>query len=69
MKVNADYGKIRRDFNHPKSGWYILTKNEYIISYDEFCTHTSYSTFKKLGNETAERKYSHIPKAVVNMKF
>jgi hypothetical protein len=41
-----------------------LAKNKYIIRHDKVCTHLHYSTSKKLGNETAENWYSHIPKSV-----
>jgi hypothetical protein len=35
--------------------------NEYIIRHDKVCTHLHYSICKKLGIETAENWYSHIP--------
>jgi hypothetical protein len=37
---------------------------EYIIRHDKVCTHLHYSIRKKLGTETAENWYSHIPKPV-----
>jgi hypothetical protein len=41
-----------------------LTKNKCIIRHDKVCTHLHYSICKKLGIETAENLYSHIPKPV-----
>jgi hypothetical protein len=41
-----------------------LAKNKYIIRHDKVCTHLHYSICKKLGIETAENWYSHIPKPV-----
>jgi hypothetical protein len=35
-----------------------------IIIHDKVCTHLHYSICKKLGTETAENWYSHIPKPV-----
>jgi hypothetical protein len=35
-----------------------------IIRHDKVCTHQHYSICKKLGTETAENWYSHIPKPV-----
>jgi hypothetical protein len=37
---------------------------EYIIRHDKGCTHLHYSICSKLGTETAENWYSHIPKVV-----
>jgi hypothetical protein len=46
------------------SGCPILAKNEYIIRHDKVCTHLQYLICKKLGTETTENWYSHIPKSV-----
>jgi hypothetical protein len=46
------------------SGCPSLAKNEYIIRHDKVCTHLHYSICKKLGIETAEYWYSHIPEPV-----
>jgi hypothetical protein len=50
--------------DHLISGCPTLAKNEYIIRHDKVCTHLHYSICKKLGIETAENWYSHIPKPV-----
>jgi hypothetical protein len=44
-----------------RSGWPTLA---YIIRHDKVCTHLHYSIYKKLGIETTENWYSHIPKPV-----
>jgi hypothetical protein len=41
-----------------------LAKNKYIIRHDKVCSHLHYSICKKLGIETAENWYSHIPNPV-----
>jgi hypothetical protein len=46
------------------SGCLTLAKNEYVIRHDKVCTLLHYSICKKLGIETAEDWYSHIPKPV-----
>jgi hypothetical protein len=46
------------------SGCPTLAKNEYIIRHDKVCTHLHYSICKKLGIETAENWYSHMPTSV-----
>jgi hypothetical protein len=43
-------------------------KNKYIIRHDKVCTHPHYSICKKLGIETAENWYSHIPNPVTEHK-
>jgi hypothetical protein len=48
---------------HLISGCSTLAKNEYIIRHI-ICTHLHYSICKKLGIETTENRYSHIPKPV-----
>jgi hypothetical protein len=50
--------------DHLISGCPTLAKNEYIIRHDKVCSHLHYSICKKLGIETAENWYSHIPKPV-----
>jgi hypothetical protein len=50
--------------DHLISGCPTLAKNEYIIRHNKVCTHLHYSICKKLGIETAENLYSHIPKPV-----
>jgi hypothetical protein len=50
--------------DHLISGCPTLAKNEYIIRHDKVCTHLHHSICKKLGIETAENWYSHIPKPV-----
>jgi hypothetical protein len=50
--------------DHLISGCPTLAKNEYIIRHDKVCTHLHYTIYKKLGIETAENWYSHIPKPV-----
>jgi hypothetical protein len=47
--------------DHLISGFPTLAKSEYIIRHDKVCTHLHYSICKKLGIETAENWYSHIP--------
>jgi hypothetical protein len=49
--------------DHLISGCPTLGKNEY-IRHDKVCTHLHYSICKKLGIETTENRYSHIPKPV-----
>jgi hypothetical protein len=51
-------------FHHLILGCPTLAKNEYITRHDKVCTHLHYSICKKLGTETAEKWYSHIPKPV-----
>jgi hypothetical protein len=46
------------------SGCPTLAKNEYTIRHDKVCTHLHHSIRKKLGIETAEHWYSHMPKPV-----
>jgi len=41
-----------------------LEKCECILGYDKVCIHLHYSIYNKLGIETAENWYSHLPKAV-----
>jgi len=41
-----------------------VVKKEYILRHDKVYTRLHYSICKKLGIETAENWYSHIPKAV-----
>jgi hypothetical protein len=51
-------------FHHLILGCPTLAKNEYITRHDKVCTHLHYSICKKLGTETAENWYSHMPKPV-----
>jgi hypothetical protein len=50
--------------DHLISGCPTLVKNEYITRHDKVCTHVHYSICNKLGFETAEKWYFHIPKPV-----
>jgi hypothetical protein len=50
--------------DHLISRYPTLAKNEYIIRHDKVSTHLHYSISKKLGTETAENWYSHIPNPV-----
>jgi hypothetical protein len=50
--------------DHIISGCPTLAKNEYILRHDKVCTHLPYTVRKKLGIETTENWYSHIPKPV-----
>jgi hypothetical protein len=56
--------KPEETIDHLISGCPTLAKNEYIIRHDKVCTHLLDSICKKLGTETAENWYSHIPKPV-----
>jgi hypothetical protein len=40
-------------------------KNEYIIGHVKVCTRLHYSICRKLGTETTESWYCHIPKSVI----
>ena len=41
-----------------------MTKNEYLMRHDKFCTHLHYSICKALGIETTDKWYTHMPKPV-----
>jgi hypothetical protein len=56
--------EYKETIDHLTSGCPTLAKNEYIIRHDKVCTHLHYSICEKLGIETAENWYSHIPKPV-----
>jgi hypothetical protein len=45
-----------------------INNSNNIIRHDKICTHLHYSICKKLGIETAENWYSHIPKPVTEHK-
>jgi hypothetical protein len=53
-----------KTIDHLTSGCHILEKNEYLMRHDKFCTHLHYSICKALGNETADKWYTHMPKQV-----
>jgi hypothetical protein len=46
-----------------------LAKNEYITRHDKVCTHLHYSICSKLGFETTQNWYSHIPKSVTENDY
>ena len=50
--------------DHLTSGCPILAKNEYLMRHDKVCTHLHYSICKALGTETADKRYTHMPKPV-----
>jgi hypothetical protein len=64
LKVDANCKEYEETIVHLISGCPTLAKNEYILRHDKVCTHLHYSICKKLGIETAENWYSHIPKLV-----
>jgi hypothetical protein len=50
--------------DHLTSGCPILSKNEYLMRKDKFCTHLHYSIHKASGFETTDKWYTHMPKPV-----
>jgi hypothetical protein len=65
LQENGHYNDDDDDINNKNNiRMSTLAKNEYIIRLDKVCTHLHYSICKKLGIETAEHWYSHIPKPV-----
>jgi len=65
MLIMKEYVEV---IDHLTPGSLILATNEYIIRHDTVCTHLNYSVCSKLGMETADNWYSHIPKAVCEHK-
>jgi hypothetical protein len=64
LKVDADCKEYEDTIDHLTLACPTLAENEYIIWHDKVCTHLHYSVCKKLGIETTENWYSHIPKLV-----
>jgi hypothetical protein len=58
------YKEYEETIDHLTSGCPILAKNEYVIRYDNVCTHLHYSICKALGTETTENWFFRIPKPV-----
>jgi hypothetical protein len=60
--------RLRKEYeesiDHLISGCPTLAKNECIIRHDKVRIHLYCSMCKKLGIETVENRYSHIPKTL-----
>jgi hypothetical protein len=50
--------------DHLTSGCLILAKNVYLMRHDKVCIYLHYSICKALGIETADKRYTHMPKPV-----